>query len=606
MCGWAAIIAKSSRVYNAPWLLDHLENRLVHRGPDEHGRFVGRGFAVVQRRLAIVDVLDGQQPMETADGHVGLVFNGEIYNFLDLRRELEGKGHVFETRCDTEVVLRAFVEFGPDVFARFDGMFTVFVWDFRSDPNGEFHVARDHLGTKPLYAYEDGEHIIFSSELRAILGLPRFDDSLSPDGLLSYLTFRYVQAPSTIFRRILRVEAGTRWHIRSARITRWRYWDIPPRDVPPLMSEEEAAEMLHSMLKENVRLQQMGEAPIGLLLSGGLDSSALACICQELGAQYRTFNIGFPEVNEFEYSNAVAKMFGQKHDVFETSLSEIISIFPNVVDAMDEPIADPACFPLYVLCGHIKQHVTIIISGEGSDEILGGYPQYAQILNGEFPDQDTSFRAFLEHSWYFLNSNQAVKAPVSRSKLFRHGNYFYEWGHLDGMLAYDLKTWLPENLLMKADKIAMSHSLEGRFPFLSRRLVEFAISLPASMKLSGGVGKRVLRRAFAQKLPQSILTRPKMGFSVPLQQLLFGLRAEFDELISESRNTELGDIIDLDVIDTDTREHFSGRRENTLWLWNVLILLQWYHGQIGLRSQGKAKLPVWEREVSWKQGTKFH
>lgn len=271
MCGWAAIIAKSGKWRNGTALLDDLEDQLTHRGPDEGGRFVGRGFVVVHRRLAIVDIKYGQQPMESDDGQLGLVFNGEIYNFLELRRQLETKGHVFKTRCDTEVILKAFVEFGPQAFDRLDGMFTVFVWDFRNNSNGEFHVARDHLGTKPLYAYEDGINIVFSSELRPILCLPELDRTLSPGGLLSYLTFRYVQSPGTIFRHISRVEAGSRWEIRSGRIVRWRYWDIPQVDVPTNQSEEEAAQVLYSMLKESVRSQQMGEVPIGLLLSGGLD-----------------------------------------------------------------------------------------------------------------------------------------------------------------------------------------------------------------------------------------------------------------------------------------------------------------------------------------------
>jgi asparagine synthase (glutamine-hydrolysing) len=586
MCGWAAIIAKSGKIRDATALLDNLEARLTHRGPDEHGRFVGEGFAVVHRRLAIVDIKDGQQPMKSEDGRLGLVFNGEIYNFLDLRRELEIQGHVFKTRCDTEVILKAFEELGPRAFDRLDGMFTVFVWDFRNDPNGEFHVARDHLGTKPLYAYEDGANIVFSSELRPILCLPELDLTLSPDGLLSYLTFRYVQSPGTIFRHISRVEAGTRWQIRSGRVVRWRYWDIPQIDVPAARSEDEAAQILYSMLKESVCSQQIGEVPIGLLLSGGLDSTAIACICHELGAHYRTFNIGFPDVNEFEYSNAVAQMFGQSHDVFETTLDEIVSLFPKIADAMDEPMADPACFPLFILCGYVKQHVTVLISGEGSDELFGGYPQYAQILNGEFADQDASFDAFLKRSWYFPGSEPAIRISTSRSKLLRNASYFAEREPLDGMLSYDLKTWLPENLLMKADKITMAHSLEGRFPFLSRRLVEFAMTLPASMKLRDGVGKRVLRRAFAKRIPESVLTRPKMGFSVPLHQLLVRLAGHFDDLISASRQTDLGILLNLDYLAAVARDHFSGRRDNALWLWNVLVLMQWYHGLSGSSLRG--------------------
>jgi asparagine synthase (glutamine-hydrolysing) len=584
MCGWAAIIAKSGELSNATALLDEFDKRLRHRGPDEAGRRVEPGFAVVHRRLSIVDTMHGQQPMETEDGRVGLVFNGEIYNFGELRLELERNGRRLQTCCDTEVLLEMFVEYGTGAFERLDGMFTVFAWDFRRTPEGDFHVARDHLGIKPLYAFEDSRRIIFSSELQAILAVPGIDLGLSPEGILSYLTFRYVPAPITIVRCATRVEAGTRWHVQRGRITRWRFWDVPHVDVASAWTEGEAAEVLYALLEQSVRAQRMGDVAIGLLLSGGIDSTAIACLCHGLGGRYRTFNIGFPETNEFEHSSAVAKVFEQSHECFVTTVDEIAGIFPKIVDALDEPVADPAAFPLYVLCANAKQYVTVLLSGEGSDELFGGYPQYRHVLNGDPADQETRFDAFLRHSWYFSESQSFAKRPASKSRLLRHMSYFAERDLLDGMLAFDLKTWLPENLLMKADKITMSHSLEGRFPFLSRKLVEFAMCLPAAMKIRNDVGKRVLRRAFANRIPASILSRPKMGFSVPLPELLRRLRGRFMDLLAASRKTELEEYLDLECIGAVAKDHFSERRDDTLRLWTVLVLMQWYNGQCGSRN----------------------
>jgi len=589
MCGFAAIIWKAGRIpCDVDALLDRLEANLIHRGPDEGSRHTGRGFAVVHRRLSIVDIAGGHQPMETADERVGLVYNGEVYNHLEIRRELEAKGYVFKTNCDTEVVLNAFVEYGPAAFERLNGMFAVFLWDFRRDSKGEFHLARDHIGTKPLYVYEDGERIIACSELRPLLSVPNIDLSLDPEGVFSYLTFRYVHAPHTLFQRIRRLEAGTRWQVRGARISRWRYWDLPQLECPAYRSMDEAAEMLFDLLKESVNEQQMGEVPIGLLLSGGLDSSAIAYACHLLGVRYETFNIGFPDVNEFEFSRTVADTFGQPHRTIETTPEEITGFFETVVDAMDEPMADPACFPLYVLCREIRHHVTVVLSGEGSDELLGGYPQYAHMLHSSPEPQEKQFQAFLERSWYFPKDEGAMREPVNRSSTWRHYSYFGERGLLGGMLAYDVKTWLPENLLMKADKILMSQSLEGRFPFLSRKIVEFAMHLPDEVKLCDGIGKLVLRRAVQNGVPQSVLTRPKMGFSVPLDAMLERLQPHFQQLLQDLRDSEIALILDFESVRKTMNLHFEARQQNTLWLWNVLVLLQWFKQQRGHHRMSRA------------------
>lgn len=574
MCGLGGVIWKSGETPpDADQILDTLEGRLVHRGPDETGRMIGAGFAVVHRRLAIVDIAAGQQPMTTEDGLVGVAYNGEIYNHLEVRARLEAAGHRFRTRCDTETLLRAFVEDGPDAFRRFDGMFAGFIWDFRDGAN--FHLVRDHLGVKPLYVYEDDTRIVFASELRAILALSGLDLTPDPEAFQNYLTYRYATGERTLYRRIRRVEAGCAWRISRRGVFRTRYWDLPQADLPARLSEQDAGERLFELLKDAVRGQMMGEVPIGLTLSGGLDSSAIACLCDALGAHYKSFNIGFPDVNEFEFSHAVAKRFGQEHHVFETTVDEIVRDFDAIVWAMDEPIADAACFPLHILCREIRKHVVVVLSGEGSDELLAGYPQYAGVLAGAPVPQPEQFQRFLDLSWYLPDAGCLLARPVDAARTRVQAGYFLERDLLDGMLRFDLKTWLPENLMMKADKILMSHSLEGRFPFLSVPFVEFALSLPADMKLRDGVGKHLLRRIFEPKLPEAVIRRPKMGFSVPVDQLLLRLRERLFDLIEQARRSDTAEILDLKAVQAAAKAHYAGRGDNGLGLWTVLVLLQW-------------------------------
>ncbi|MEZ5854611.1 MAG: asparagine synthase (glutamine-hydrolyzing) [Hyphomicrobiaceae bacterium] len=576
MCGLAGIIWKSAQQDRGATErhLAAFEPGLVHRGPDERGVHVGNGFGVVHRRLSIIDIATGQQPMMAEGGTVGIAYNGEIYNHQSLRKELETRGHHFETHCDTEVVLRLFIEQGPDSFNRLDGMFALVIWDLRG-ATPVYHLARDHLGTKPMYIYEDDKRICFSSEIRPLLAIPDADLSIDPSGLQSFLTFRYTQAPHTLYRRIARLEAGARIRIERGLAVRHRYWDIPSRDRPLDIAAPEARARLHDLLKQSVSDQQMSEVPVGLLLSGGLDSSVIAYLCGELGVRLKSFNIGFPSINEFTYSSEVAKAFSLDHLNVETTVEAIIDRFETAIEAMDEPIADPACFPLHILCDEISRHVTVVLSGEGSDEMLGGYPQYRQVFdNGPLPSAE-QFDRFLRQSWYFLDKPPVLSQPFDAARRLRHASYFLERPPLEGMLAYDLKTWLPENLMMKADKILMSHSLEGRFPFLSKAIAEFLMALPDDMKLGVEGGKRLLREAFGKRLPQRIIDRPKMGFSVPLDELVAAQRDRGYDLLNQHASSELAACLDIAEVRRRFDAHHSGETKNSLWAWTTLALLQW-------------------------------
>lgn len=578
MCGYAGTIWKSGATPpDAESMLTRIGTALLHRGPDESGTKVGTGFAVIHRRLAIIDIAEGHQPMLSADGRVGIAYNGEIYNYKELRRDLESRGYRFHTNSDTEVFLSLYEAEGVGAFDRLDGMFTAFIWDFRTEPGGDFYLVRDHLGIKPVYLYEDGKRFVFSSELRPLLQQEGLDLEIDPVGVASYLTYRYCHAPHTLFKRIRRVEAGTYTRIRRGQASTWRFWDLPLNENTCTLSLDDAAAHLRSLLQESVAKQQMSEVPVGILLSGGLDSSVIAALCADVGAKLLSFNIGFPNLNEFEYSKEVAKQFKLPHVTVETTPAEIADRFDRVVADMDEPIADPACFPLHILCDRIKEHVTVVLSGEGSDELLGGYPQYQRVLDDPVAPLWEKFDRFRDYSWYFNSRRLPLTEMVPPYKHWGHRQYFGERSMLNGMLAYDLKTWLPENLMAKADKILMSHSLEGRFPFLSPGIVEFCCSLPEHYKLDKDDGKKILRRAFGHVLPQSVLKRPKMGFSVPVADLVLQMREQLYDLLDTNQSRDLGELLDLQSLRQDFDDHFAGRREQSLWLWTVLVLLQWFN-----------------------------
>lgn len=575
MCGYAGFVSKQGALGERELgFLGELDRMLFHRGPDEGGVHCGPGYAVVHRRLSIIDVTHGQQPMRSADGLVGIAYNGEIYNFRRLRADLEARGRVFETDCDTELFLALYEEEGTDCFARFDGMFTAFIWDFRRSEEGEFYLVRDHLGIKPLYLYEDAYRFAFSSELTPLLRIPGADLAVDPVGLSAYLTYRYVVAPGTFFRNIRRVEAGTYVKISRGLATTWRYWDLPLNENAIDMPEDEAAERLVALLRASVAQQQMSDVPIGLLLSGGLDSSVIASLCADIGVSMTSFSIGFPDLNEFAYAEEVATRFGMPHVAVETTPAEIAERFERVVAAMDEPIADPACFPLHILCESIKRKVTVVLSGEGSDEMFAGYPQHEHGARAHVANAEELFRRFMELSWYFTGG-KPLRTAVDPIRHMRQKIYFDERSPLNGMLAFDQKTWLPENLMAKADKILMSHSLEGRFPFLSPELLEFSSALPESYKLGGQGGKSLLRRAFATKLPASVIERKKMGFSVPVADLLKTMKPRVYEMIAGQSAGPFAEHIDFAALRRDADDHYAGRKEHSLWLWTVVVMLQW-------------------------------
>jgi asparagine synthase (glutamine-hydrolysing) len=574
MCGIAGVLFRDPPAPGrVEALLQALGGAIVHRGPDDHGTFVHGPFGAASRRLSIVDVAGGHQPIHGRDPGVGIVYNGETYNYQELRAELVARGHRFRTASDTEVVLRLYEERGEDAFERLEGMFAFCLWDLG---RRVAYLVRDAFGMKPLYVYRDAERLTFCSELTPLLGLPGTDRALDPAGLADYLTFRYVNAPYTLYRRIERLPAGCFMRVPldgGPPVVR-SYCDLADLPPEPPGPPAEAAERLRAWLRQSVRDHLSGEVPIALLLSGGLDSSIIAALLHELDVNLEAFNVGFAAVNEFEYSGAVAQACGIKVHHVVIDPGDIIRRLDEVIRALDEPLADPAAFALYFLCERVRQHAKVVLSGEGADELFAGYPQYR--LHREEPGAPDFLERWARASHYFPDQEEVARPGWRSSRWRRTAKYLTGPTPLAALATFDLKTWLPEDLMMKADKILMRHSLEGRFPYLQRRLWRLALGLPDAWKLDGaGVGKRLLRDTFRPLLPARVFERPKMGFTVPTLAVLQAAGPELPGLARALRGHEVAEYVDLGQVERLWARALGGDGARILRAWTLFVLLRW-------------------------------
>jgi asparagine synthase (glutamine-hydrolysing) len=504
---------------------------------------------------------------------IGIVYNGEIYNYKELRDTLIQKGCHFNTTSDTEVVLRLYEIFGKCSFEMLNGMFAFCIWDTQTDA---IYLVRDHMGIKPLYVYEDNNVLIFSSELKAILSIPNIDLSLDVYGFQDYLMFRYMHTPSTLFKNIYRLEAGTYIEFKNMRASSHVYWDVSYNPDERTTVEYFKEEILYT-LDTVIKSQLMGEVPIGMLLSGGVDSSIISYFIHKNNANLKTFNIGYPEVNEFEFSREVSNQLGLDHIEVVTTSDLFVKDFHKIAMHLDEPIADPACFPLFVLCEELKKYVTVVLSGEGGDELFAGYPQYVKTMRAQGEDK-WKFAVFLSNSQYYLNSHKFILDTThTMQSQEKYKGYFDRNSVLNGMMAYDLKTWVPEDLMMKTDKIMMAHSLEGRFPFLDKRMIELAHRIPERYKLNGITTKWILKEAIKGKIPEKIINRPKMGFTVPVSTMLAQMKPIILETYYGARTTELRDVLDLEaMLDNVLKYYAQIQTISPMQVWTNFILLYWF------------------------------
>jgi len=577
MCGiagiWLKEAADSGRIDRA---VEHFRLSMHHRGPDAFGVHRSERAAFVNLRLAIVDrASSGNQPFYAPDGGSGIVYNGEVYNWQELRAPLEGK-FPFKSHTDTEVVLASHLAQGDTAFAALNGMFGLCIWN---EADKSFVLARDRFGAKPLYVYEDAHCIAFASELKGLLGLEGLD--LTPDaaGLQDYLAFRYNLAPRTLFQRIEKLPAGHLLRFVNGQRRELRPYARLEITEPALSRPaHDYVEELDALLASSVKGQLMGEVPIGVLLSGGLDSSSIAAYVHKAGAHLKAYSIGFPEVNEFSFSRDVAQRFELDYVELCITQDELRGGMDRVLRELDEPIADPACFALSRLCQRIREDVTVVLSGEGGDELFAGYGHH-QLATVPGLGRDQAFVEFFQRSANNIEAPQWLRDKAMPLQHLRFRPHFDRADSLlSGMQNFELHTWLPEDLMMKADKIAMAHSLEGRFPFLDLKVFEFAARLPRELKIpTPGASKQVLRDLMQPQLPRSVLERPKMGFTVPPAFFLAPLRERLLGAVEQLRHGNLDGVMDLDAVRATLTQYYEQPGSVPVFkAWNLAVLLLWW------------------------------
>ena len=608
MCGIAGILNLESNRGADLELLGRMTRVLAHRGPDDDGFFHEGPVGLGHRRLSIIDLAGGAQPMANEDGTAWIVFNGEIFNFQSLRGELEAAGHRFKTRSDTECIIHLYEEYGEGCAQRLVGQFAFAIWDTR---RRRLLLARDHIGIKPLFYHLDRERLIFGSELKALLEDEALEREIDPEALVDYLTYRYVPAPRTIFRGVRKLPAGhwLLWEDGSVRIE--RFWEMPCSGEAPA-SEEECAERVASLVREAVQSQLLSDVPLGALLSGGIDSSIMVALMAELtGGPVKTFTIGFREedFSELPYARQVAEKYGTEHHELVVE-PESVEMLPRLIQAFDEPFADPASVPTYYVCRLAREHVTVCLSGDGGDEAFAGYRRYQWALKyARFDSLPGRLRsAFFASMARFLPSR--YRRAAERLALDPASRYGELTGYLRGpalhglfspglektasarpdlalireldarveladplkKLQYiDIQTYLPDDILVKTDRMSMLNSLEARVPFLDHRLLEYAASIPSQWRL----GKHILKKALGHLLPPEILDRGKMGFGVPLKHWFRGDWREYSrELLLGQRARERG-FFDPAKVEALADAHLAERGATTSSLYALVVLEEW-------------------------------
>jgi len=621
MCGIYGIIGLDRGTRRAADVLTRMGDAMVHRGPDDSGAFIDGEMLLGMRRLSIIDVSGGHQPIASEDGQVVAVCNGEIYNFRALRAELQGKGHRFATHSDSETVVHAYEEYGEAFLNRLDGMFGIALWDRR---RRRLIVARDAIGIKPIYYRHDAQELIFASEAKSILAVPGVQARLDTSALAQYLSVGYVCAPNSMFEGIAKLEPGTALVVEEGRVRKQRFYRLPS-SIDTGRSESQWVEEVRAELERSVRDQMVSDVPIGAFLSGGIDSSAVVAFMARHSAHpVKTYSIGFHGstgaqlYNELPYARQVAEQFGTDHHEIVVQ-PDVATLLPELLWHMDEPIADAAFITTYLVSKFARQDVTVILSGVGGDELFGGYKRYLGehyrslyhripgVLRSAVIAPLAKLLPSDRHS-RLLNQMRLAKAFVAADTLpfadrYRAYMQLFDAAERDSMMKskpasfddciargfadaqtddplrqlmdVDFATQLPDDLLMLTDKMSMAVSLECRVPLLDQRLVELAARMPGSLKMRGRELKHVMKRALADVLPDSILYREKRGFGAPMGAWL---RAELapvlHDVLSRESIAKRG-LLDPDVVAATIREHEQQKADRTDHLLGLVNLEIW-------------------------------
>lgn len=618
MCGIAGFVDQgdfSSEERTA--ILTRMCQVIFHRGPDDQGIQIDGPVGLGMRRLSIIDLAGGHQPMSGEDGTVTIVFNGEIYNFHELHEQLKARGHQFKTHSDTESIVHCYEEFSDACVKHLRGMFVFAIWD---DKSKTLFLARDRAGKKPLYYTRTARgSFIFGSEIKSILEHPDVEREINLEALDAYVTLGYVPDPLSIFRGIHKLPPGHSLTYSQDKITLKQYWDFVYESAP-VRSEESYVEELRVLLEDAVRARLISDVPLGAFLSGGIDSSTVVALMAKLmGQPVKTFSIGFREdsYNELKYARITAEKYGTDHHEFFVT-PEICEIADELVRHFDEPFADPSAIPTYMVSKLAREHVTVALSGDGGDELFGGYERYLVERNRRmFAQLPKAFRENVMHPLSmrlphgargrnllhnlaldpvhrYLDS-VSVFTSMNRSLLYSadfkrelenehsatesfldHASKVKTGADLDLLLYTDSKTYLPGDILTKVDRMSMAASLETRAPLLDQKLIDFVTRIPAALKIVGNETKYILKRAVKGLVPDEIMTRPKQGFGLPLAKWINQeLRGRIRDTLTEPITRQRG-YFEPSYIRVLLDEHERGRRDHSYSLWALLMLELWH------------------------------
>lgn len=619
MCGICGIVNGQSKEPVAASLIAKMMRFLEHRGPDDQGMYLAKEVGLGFQRLSIIDLLTGHQPITNETRDIWLVFNGEIWNYRTLRAELIARGHVFRSQSDSEVVVHAYEEYGTACFARLHGMFGLALWDTQ---RGCLLLARDRAGKKPLYYTRVGGDLIFASEIKALLCDPRVGRQADLQSLADFLSVRYVPGPATLFKDIYKVQAGHWLLYEQGNMREECYWDFSFEPLERHQPQTTATYLagIRQHVRRSVEERMLSDVPVGALLSGGVDSSIVVGIMSQLSAQpVQTFAVGFdvPGFSELPYARQVADHFGTAHHELMLTGNELTTYWPLLTWHRDEPVSEPPDLGVYLVSRLARQHVKVALSGEGGDELFAGYPKYAadgvaryyhllpapvrhklvtpllELLPYRMRKIKTAARALAEPApqrWvnWFGIFNGPLKEQLLASSLqaqvdMNAARIFQRWldGHpqrdnLSRMLYLDTKVWLPDNLLMRGDKMSMAASLENRVPLLDEHLVAYAASIPSHLKVHGGQTKYIFKQAYADFLPHEILTRKKMGFNVPTGTWFReGQRAFIRDLLLSERMRSR-ELFDHTFVERLLCDHLDGRSNYQAQIFTLASLELWF------------------------------
>jgi asparagine synthase (glutamine-hydrolysing) len=630
MCGIVGVFNRDGAPVDED-MLTRMRDVLAHRGPDGCGNYISTPGAVPSmglghRRLSIIDLSNaGSQPMHSGDGRYHIVYNGEVYNFLELRDELKGYGHSFTSRSDTEVILVGYRQWGEEVVHHLVGMFSFAIWD---EGERRLFLARDPYGIKPLVYRWDGKSFLFSSEIKGIVASGLAGGDLDDTALMYYLSLNYIPAPFTIYRDIKKLPPGHAIRVDAGGMKVYRYYDLREKVAGMAApSPNDAASALRERVERAVRRRLISDVPLGAFLSGGLDSSIITCVMDRMGGETRTFSIGFSDEHRFDetdYAQAVIDR-GEHIDptIHRISADDLFDLIPRVLDSLDEPFGDSSVIPTFMVSKKTRERVTVALSGDGADEVFGGYWKYLgevfmglyRLIPGRrmiippmlsllpaskgsgFGERVRKMRKFVSgdhddpavrHYRWLTNFSQAPGEDYLAGNLVdrfdlddpaaRRVEHLYREFQTDDrnrMFYCDFNLTLPDDMLVKVDLMSMQNSLEVRVPFLDTDVVELAFSLAGKQKLSGTTRKKILQDAFRDILPPMIVGRPKQGFEMPIGEWFKGrLKPMFHDVVTRKRVDDLG-VFRYDEVMRLFERHTDGRVDVTFTLWNI-FLLQWW------------------------------